>query len=184
MQIIPALALGLITLATVVRGQSTAAPASSLELRIEPENLQKGLPQAFRFVLINRGDHEIRVPVPVLECGASYTGEIWLGMHFTPLQPKQSSGLGHGCAADMAHWPGILERVRNWRTLRPNETLEVSGDIHKLFVTYSEAGFYEFWANYTPPFISPEDMSTLQRAGIEVSHERLSSSHITFAKKQ
>ena len=161
--------------------QTSSAPVT-LEMRLEPENFQNGLPQAFRFSLVNRSSHDVRVPTPALECGAAYTGDIWLRVHFTPVQSARP-GVGHGCAADKYDWPEITERVKIWKTLHPGEALELVGEAHELFLEYRDAGYYECWADYDPPSVSAEELVALKRAGIDIPLEKLSSNHVTFVKR-
>ena len=154
---------------------------ANLELRLEPKDIQNGKPQAFTFVLVNISDHDVRVPVGLLRnCGGNFQkGYFRLGLKFTPLKPGIPRG-GYGCSGDGGDWPPILERIRSWNVLRPNESLRVEVEKKQLNYDDTEPGTYDFWAIYFPPSISQEDQAVLRQAGIDFPHDMLSSAHVEY----
>ena len=153
-----------------------------LELRIEAEHAEKGVPAAFTVMLENRSDHDIRLPMPATDCASPFMGAIGVSFHFTPLRPDRL-GQGHGCAGDTFDWPPILERVKNWKVLSPGDSLSIQQTASQIFCECNAPGKYEFWAGYTPPSLSEEDQAILREAGIEFPHQALESVHITYEKK-
>src|SRR5215467_11981310 len=114
---LPLLVAG-IALAMITGAQSPKPTASPLELQLQPESLQGEVPAAFTFVLVNKSDHEVRVPTPAVQCEDSFDGSVELRLDFKPLAPGPGIE-GHGCAGDTMAWPAILERVKSWRVLKP-----------------------------------------------------------------
>ena len=141
------------------------------------------MPQAFRFELVNTTDHDVWIPQPAVQCENSFDGSIHLSLDFRPLEPGPP-GEGHGCAGDRMNWPPILERVKDWKTLRSGEKLTLTADRTRLFYDSQQAGTYEFWATYSPPSINRSDQAILRQAGIDFPHDKLTSSHLVFEKKR
>lgn len=162
---------------------AAASTTDNLELRLQPESMDSGVPQAFTFSLVNRSDHEVRVPVPAVECEDSFDGSLWLRLDFTPLNPGTGSG-GRGCAGDTMNWPPILERVGKWAILHSGESLSWSVRRERLYYEDKEPGIYEFWAEYSPPSISPADRERLQQAGIDFPQGKLTTNHVAFRKEK
>jgi hypothetical protein len=115
-------------------------------------------------------------------CSNSFSGVVSLQYKFTPLEPKPPGG-GWGCAADTFSWPPILERVEKWTLLHPAGKITLKGDRAALHCEEDDPGEYEFWAEYGPPFVSPEDQKTLQDAGIDFPRGELTTQRIVFTKK-
>ena len=64
---------------TVGISQPRAEEQPGLELRLQPEDVQAGVPEAFTFVLVNRSNHDVRVPMPSIECDdPPFDGSIFL----------------------------------------------------------------------------------------------------------
>ncbi len=161
--------------------QSTATPSAELSLQAVPGPLSNGIPQRFTFLLKNESNHPIVLPRPILDCGGSYTGEIWLRYHFTPRDPA-SRGVGFGCAADKYQWPSILDRVKEWKALQAGELLTVEGDAQTLHLQELQAGDYDLWVEYIPPFVPDDDLRTLTRFGYRTALRKLTSEHMHFEK--
>ncbi len=169
-------------LATAATAQSEPAP--NLELRLRPGALVDGVPDSFTFEIVNISKHDVRVPRPTVDCGDSYSGSIWLRRQFKPLRPNAESGTVFGCGAGQVHWPSILERAHEWRLLRPGESVSQTLPHAKLHYESREPGTYEFWADYTPPAVGPEDQKSLRKAGIDFAAAPLSTPHLTFMRQQ
>lgn len=177
---------GLALAAFLIAGTGAQAPDQSthnLEFRLQPERLEQGVPQAFDFLLVNKTDHDVSVPIPRVECEDSYSGDILLRLHFTPLKPGPPDE-GGGCANDRVHWPPIMDRITDWKVVHPGEALTLTADHEHLFYDGSKPGTYEFWAIYSPPSIDPSERKKLQESGIDFPHEKLRTYHLTFLKKE
>jgi hypothetical protein len=154
---------------------------SDLELRIVPSELVDGVPEAFTFVLVNIGGHDMRMPQPSQCMGAN--GTVSLHLDFTPLKPPLTGG-GGGCGVGSSDAPGILDQAKSWKTLKPGESLAVSYKRAALFDRQNAPGVYEFWGEYQPPELSAEDITALQHAGIDFPRERLKSAHLRFKRPE
>lgn len=166
----------------LAHGEHPEAASNSLELRLQPEALWDGVSQAFTFWLINRSEHDVRIPMPLVDCG-SYDGAVWLRMNFK-LLTQGSPGVGHGCiACALAKGPGILDRVSKWKVLHPGGSLTLHADAGELFLDESTPGSYEIWAEYQPPSMTRADAQALSHAGIDVPLRTLASPHVMFQKQ-
>ncbi len=114
MRKLPFLALRL--LASVVSAQQKDG---NLELRLHPEPLKSGIPQAFTFTLTNRSDHELRLPSPSLPCSDGLVGSISLHIEFTPPSPGPNGGISGGYAGDTLGWPVITQRINPGKSFFP-----------------------------------------------------------------
>jgi hypothetical protein len=157
---------------------------ANLLLFLQAKNMQMDMPQAFAFVLVNISDHDMLIPPkPNVDCSDLSRGSLWLRLKFTPLT-HELPGLGRSCVADYGIGPGgptpILEQAKEWKVLHAGESLTLDG--YKYYED-KDAGTYEFWAEYQPPYIATEDQAVLQKAGIDFPHGELASAHITFVKK-
>lgn len=57
-----------------------------LELRLQPESVRKHIPQAFTVLIVNKSHHEVRLPMPSLECGDVPHGTVRLHVKFKPFK--------------------------------------------------------------------------------------------------
>jgi hypothetical protein len=154
----------------------------NLELRLEAVNIQGGIPQRFIFLLINKSDHDIRVPTPVIECEDPVDdGSFWLKVNFRPSRPGEN-GIGYGCANDRTDKRAILDRVKTWKSLRPGESIVLKVARERLQYSDMEPGTYEFWAHYFPPAMTPSDRKVLSRTGMDFPHSQLTTTLLTFVK--
>jgi len=157
--------------------------SDNLQLRLEPIDIQMGVPQAFTFVLVNISDHDVRIPsAPSLDCGDNYNGSLWLILKFTSLV-HGPSGISRGCSSSGGHWPLLMDRVKGWKVLHSGESLAIEATKDQLQFEDKEAGTYEFWVVYQPPPLSVEEQAQLHQAGIDFPHDELTSTHIAFVKK-
>jgi hypothetical protein len=167
-------------LLVVINAQSPDQRAAvNLELRLDPEALDEGVPQAFGFELVNASDHDVWVPQPAIQCEDDFDGSIRLSLDFRPAEP----GPGEGCSADGLDWPSILDRVKEWKVLHSGDNLVFTADHARLHYESDRAGTYEFWATYSSPVIRPSDQAILRQAGIDFPHGRLTTRHLVFEKK-
>jgi hypothetical protein len=153
-----------------------------LELRLEAEPAGEGdIPETMVITLLNSNDHEVRLPDPAVSCADSYAGAVRLHVQFTPLKQGEKQ-VGRGCVQDHGAGPDIAARVKNWRILKPGDTLvfrvKVGTDVNR-----SIPGRYEFYADYQPPGLKPEDQSALGALGIDFPHEALQSPRLIFTKQ-
>ena len=155
----------------------------NLELHLRPERVERGVPQAFSFLLVNTTDHDVRVPMPTVQCEDSFDGDIELRLLFTPLIPGVPDE-GRGCAQDQENWPPIMDRIREWTIVRSGDALIVSADREHLFYGDSQSGTYEFWAVYSPPSIDSVDQRKLQESGIDFPQGKLRTRRVSFLKEK
>ncbi len=167
----------------------------NLEFRILPEAVLEGMPQSFSFLLRNKTDHEVRIPVPAFKCGDTFNGSIELNLRFTPKVPGSGSSVGSGCAGDRINWPPITQRITEWQVLPAGYALVLKIDpkvivwkiapsvdtpglnsapehtvqrgLRSYWYDDKQPGIYEFWATYSLPFISDSDQTKLQQLGID-----------------
>jgi hypothetical protein len=171
-------------LLTVTGAQTPAQQRTgNLELRLQPERVERGVPQAFSFLLVNKTHHDVRVPMPAVDCEDSFDGDVELRRRFTPFKPG-SPDEGRGCASDTEDWPPIMDRIKEWKTVHAGDALILAADREHLFYDDSRPGRYEFWALYSPPAIDPADQRKLQDSGIDVPHEKLRTRRVSFLKEE
>jgi len=163
-----ALGVAIVCLAQSAVAQSQGA----LELRLQPGELRHGVPQAFTFILVNSGGHDVRVPPPAVECDDLLNGAIRLELTFLPLKPGPW-GKGTGCSLGHAGAPAVLDRAKDWKLLHPGESLSFPATKKKLLYETRRAGTYEFRAEYFPPDLTAADKQALRDAGIDFPHEKL-----------
>jgi hypothetical protein len=163
--------------------QLPKAQIGGLELRIDPEGVENGIPQAFKIVLVNNTNHDVRLPMPSLGCSDTYSGNVRLVVHFTPLWPDPSEPTHTGCAQTRAKWPPIMDRIKGWTTVHAGSDLNLLGTVSKRYLNDQMPGAYEVWASYSPPFVDPYDEKKLRDAGIGFPHDALSSPHSKFNVK-
>jgi hypothetical protein len=154
----------------------------NLELRLEAEDIQGSIPQGFIFLLVNKSDHDIRVPTPAIECeDPAGDGSFSLKVNFRPSRPNEN-GIGFGCTNDRTDKRSILDRVKTWKNLRPGESIVLKVARERLHYSYKEPGTYEFRAYYFPPAMTPSDRKVLSQTGIDFPHSRLTTTRVTFVK--
>lgn len=77
-----------------------------------------------------------------------------------------------------------LDRVKQWKALKPGESLTVTLSRRELFHVEDEPGSYGFWVEYDPPPFSAQDQLALTQAGIDVPNARLIRPKLKFERKQ
>jgi hypothetical protein len=202
----------------LVSAASAQAPPNqekptNLEFLFQPDAIELGVPRAFIFLLVNRTDHEVRVPVPTFSCSDSFNGFVSLSRNFIPKGSPEPSQ-GSGCFGDGPFGVPITERIEKWQILasgfalalrvdpekigwkimRPSDTFAPRADqehvaqagMHPYLYLYdnSKAGDYEFWATYSPPSISLSDQKVLQGLGIDFPRPgKLATNHASFVRE-
>jgi hypothetical protein len=162
---------------------SAVCGADSFELQLKPDSIVDGVPQGFTFSLLNTSGHDVRVPVPAIECEDSFSGALWLRLDFTAFGDAEIRE-GGGCAGDTMGKPPILERAKTWTLLHPGQSVSWSAARERLQYDSKQSGIYEFWAEYSPPAIDPADREKLRAAGIDYPQVKLASGHIAFRKER
>lgn len=79
--------------------------------------------------------------------------------------------------------PTMRYQAKDWKVLKPGDTLRVTYTRQELFATQQAPGWYEFWAEYVPPEIPAEDRQILTEEGIDFPREQLVSTHVVFVRK-
>jgi len=152
------------------------------ELRLQPEDFEKDVPEAFMFTLVNTSDQEIRLPQPAIECEEPvWDGGFSLQVTFSPIDGGE--GFGRNCSNERTDTRPILERVKAWKTLRPGESIAVKASKDRLFYRTAGAGTYKFRAFYNPPVMTKSDRELLRQTGIIFPEHGLSTVSVTFEKK-
>jgi hypothetical protein len=72
----------------------------------------------------------------------------------------------------------VFEWAKSWQSLNPGESLSVSYSRRNLFNFQEDAGDYEFWGKYVPPKLTIEEISLLERAGINFPRVTLATAHL------
>ncbi len=162
---------------------SAVCLADSFELQLRPDSIVDGMPQGFTFSLVNTSGHDVRVPMPAIECEDSFAGALWLRLDFTAFGDAEIE-YGRGCASDTMANPPILERAKTWTLLRAGQKLSWSATSKRLDYNGTQPGIYEFWAEYVPPTIDPPDREKLRATGIDYPQVKLASGHIAFRKER
>jgi hypothetical protein len=154
-----------------------------VELRILPSQLDRGLPKSFTFVFVNRSSHQLRMPRPTKCIGGN--GTVLLRSQFKPLNTRgvPSGGAG-GCGGGLTEKIQVFEWAKSWQSLNPGESLSVSYSRRDLFNFQEDAGDYEFWGEYVPPKLTIEEISLLERAGINFPRVTLATAHLNFKRPQ
>ena len=152
-----------------------------LELRLQQEVVQKDIPQGFTVVMLNTSNHDIRLPIPSLECGDVPHGTVSLQLAFTPLKPGASASGSGGCVKDFGYQP-ISERLREWKLLAPGQSLTLATISDRALA--KEAGSYDYWVIYFPPGMPDSDRTLLLKAGINFPQTELKSAHVRFVKRR
>jgi hypothetical protein len=156
---------------------------SNLELRLHPKSIVNGVPQAFRFDLINNSGGDIRLPRPAIHCFFyPDSGTISWHVSFTPNSAIYSSGSGHGCGGGAYDVSPILAREKTWVILHPRQRLTVAAGKNLLFYDDKPPGTYEFWATYSPPRINADERKVLLGAVISFPQDETATPHIRFVK--
>ncbi len=147
-----------------------------LELRLESELNQDKTPQTLTVLIVNKGDHDVRLPVPSIACDDIPYGTVALHFRFKPIM-KSTNLLEGGCINDYGYTP-ILDRLKGWKVLGPGESLSLMTK----HVLAQDAGAYEYWASYIFPGMPQADEDVLQNAGIDFPKSTLESSHLSFTR--
>ena len=170
----------LLLLSLMLQAQSSRAQQSNVELHLTAHQLINGLPDTFSFIFVNVGDHDVRVP-PVSPCmGGRDSGTLILKLEFSPTGRPPTTGKGGGCGGGGSDMPGSLEQAKTWRTLKPGESLIKTYKRSELFVYEQDPGAYDFWGEYRPPALTSEDITALERAGMDFPRQPLRSAHLRF----
>ena len=152
--------------------------ASVLELHLDPELGQNKIPVAFTVSIVNKGDHDIHLPLPNQMCADVPFGTVRLHVNYKPYKAGMSAPEA-GCVSDYGYTP-ILDRVKGWKVLHPGQSLSLKN----ASVVAQDAGTYDVWASYDPPGMPKADEEVLQKAGIDYPQSSLESSHVTFIRKR
>lgn len=147
-----------------------------LELRLQPESVRKHIPQAFTVLIVNKSHHEVRLPMPSLECGDVPHGTVRLHVKFKPFKAG-GSALVSGCFKDFVYQP-ILDRLKQWKVLGPGESLVLMNNA----ILARATGVYKYWASYIPPGMPKADEEVLQNARVDFPKSELESPHVSFVR--
>ena len=156
--------------------QTPVTNPTVLELRLQPESVQKHIPQAFTVLIVNKSDHEVRLPMPSLACGDVPHGTVRLHVKFKPFKGG-GSALDSGCIKDFGYQT-ILDRLKQWKVLGPGESLVLMSN----GILAHDSGVYEYWASYIPPGMPKADEEVLQNVRVDFPKSELESTHVSFVR--
>jgi hypothetical protein len=172
----------LVSSSLMTSAQTSARNQSKIQLGIRAGELIDGLPETIRFVFVNVGHHEVKIPTVSPCVPDRYSGALRLELKFSPLRP-QTEGRGGGCGGGLDHPPGILEQAKSWRRLKPGASLTISYKRTEL-APQQAPGAYEFWGEYRPPQLTAEDITALEQAGVSFANETLRSKPLRFNRPE
>ena len=177
------------TLVAVILSLATCRPSSAqaiqseLDLQVVPSRMVAGVPDSITFALINKSNHDIRLPAPTPPYVSSYRGSIVLYFKFVPAMGSTSSPCSVTAGfGDTYLWPAILDRIKDWTTLKPGESLRINEERASTVACEQSMGSYTFWAEYDPPSLSGEDREVLKANNISVPVQAIVSPKITFLR--
>jgi hypothetical protein len=165
--------------------QQNPAPQNPVQLELTMEvatTTEDGLPAALRFTLRNVGYVAVDLPLPVLDCvGSSGTIRVKSKVHLEGAPP--STGKAHGCGYGRDHELPIAERIRTqWFHLLPGEHLNLTGDRRILIDKVDAPATYDYWAEYEPPALTPDQRAEAARSGYLVPTETVQSDHLSYSE--
>lgn len=138
-----------------------------------------GYPAILRITLKNVGNVAVDMPMPKLPCVPAGGGvDVRTQWHSNVPEDHIGAATGWGCSQD--HFPSLMDRVhKEWIRLRPGEFIVLSESIRDA-AREAKPGRIEYWAEYIPPEVKPEELVELQRAGYVVSTDKIETAHGTF----
>ncbi|HEY1160234.1 MAG TPA: hypothetical protein VGE83_06360 [Terracidiphilus sp.] len=154
-----------------------------LELTMEvATTTDDGLPAALRFTLTNIGNVGVDMPMPAIDCQGP-NGAIRVPSVARLDGPGGPAG-GHGCGGGIYDGLTFGERVKStWLHLQPGEYLNFSGDRRSLVDQAGGPATYEYWAEYEPPSLTPEERNELAQGGFLVPTENVESAHLSYSQR-
>ena len=157
-----------------------------LSLRLQPENLVDGVPQAFTFVLTNVGAEDVHLPLPDIDCSnRSPQGSVWLDESWQPSTGATGLAKGKGyCDFGSAGRPEptVIERAKEWTLLKPGESTYITASAANLHYETAQPGIYEFSGTYVPPLLTKEQLQLLRSVGINVPYHETKSASLQYLK--
>ncbi len=161
--------------------QTSASPA--LQLKLEPGPEVRGVPASFVYTIVNASDHDVRLPKPVVNCGDVFFGEVWVHVKFKPPGHAVVQGPEHGCSNDYVATTTALKRAESWPVLHPGESISQTLPQAQLHYDAGKTGSYEVWAEYRPPYLSPQEQRALRKAGIDFPAAEMRTPHVSYRSK-
>lgn len=160
-----------------------ADPLNAAPLGLSAEvaaTTQQGQPAVLRITLKNSGNIAADLPMPGIGC-SSDDGALIVRFEWHSNDPNDHSGRGWGCGGGSDHGQSLMDRVRNqWIELQPGEFLTVSENLRP-YIGSMEPGTVEYWVEYTPPTIKPEELIALKTTGFTAPTEKLITDRHTFS---
>jgi len=166
--------------------QQNPASQNPIQLELTMEvatTTEDGLPAALRFTLKNVGYIAVDLPLPALDCvGSSGTIRVKSIVHLEGASP--STGKGHGCVSGRDHELPIKERIRTqWFHLLPGEHLSLTGDRRILIDKVDAPATYDYWAEYEPPILTPDQRVQARQGGYIVPEAKVESDHLSYSER-
>jgi hypothetical protein len=139
-----------------------------------------GNPAALRITLKNTSEGPVDLPMPDIDCGR-VDGVIAIQYEWHSDDPKAHSGYGWGCGGGTGDLPPTIIRAETeWLRLQPGEFLTFTESLRRRFGDM-EPGTVDYWVEYTPPHLTPEERTELKQAGFRVPSASLRTEHRSFS---
>jgi hypothetical protein len=158
--------------APIIGQPKTPKPESpaKLELSFEVATTgDDGYPSALRITISNvRG---VAVDMPVLPQACLPDNGFRVEEAWTPDEPT-GHGFGSGFGCGMEFGPNLPDRIEHeWVRLRPGESMTTTTRLRFARRDRDGPGTEEYWVEYTPPALRPEEIARLSQAGYVIPVE-------------
>jgi hypothetical protein len=172
-------------------------PEPELSLRLQPENLARGVPRAFKFILTNIGKRDLRLPLPYIDCSnVSWRGSLWLNESWQASTGAAALAVGQSSCDFGSRFigrpeptlirrrpePSLIQRVKSWALLRPGESIYITTSAANPHSEGAKPGLYEFSGIYIPPLLTNQQLQLLTNAKIYVPQQKIKSEGIQYLK--
>ena len=153
--------------------QAKEKPQILAQLQLSAEiaaTTDDGQPTVLRITLENAGDIAVDLPMPAVGCtGPDGAAQAILHWHSN----EDGSGSGGGCGGTITDRPTLIDRVRReWLHLRPGEFLIFTENLRPQTASM-KPGTVEYWVEYQPPKLQPDELTQLEALGYVVPTEEL-----------
>jgi len=176
--IIVALVAAVVCAPSSGQGQPVKSPSPArLELSFEvTSTTDEGYPAILQITLKNIGNVTVDLPWEKAPCLPD--GGIEVQSKWSSSDSNMGRGGGSGCA--VGHPPSLTERIKNhWIRLRPGESLISSENFRSQYRGLG-SGTVEYWVDFSPPFLTPQELAESVKDGYVIPTEILISPRHTF----
>ena len=171
----------LVSASALAQQQSIKPPSPArLELSFEvTSTTDEGYPAILQITLKNVGDVTLDLPWEKAPCLPD--GGVEVQSKWTASDPNNPMGSGGGSGCGVAHSPSLSERIKTrWIRLRPGESF-ISSENFRSHYRGLEPGTVEYWVDFSPPFLTAQELAESVKAGYVIPTEILQTPHRSFA---